>query len=334
MFQSLLIDHVVKSQPDALDSLIRVVTRTVENNGFKILVVDDTRTARSMLISLLARRQFQVLEARSGLEALKIMAAHQNEIDLVITDYHMPDMDGHELTQQIRALKSSEELRIIGVSASSDRTLSAQFLKAGASDFLYRPFVLEELQCRIDNNIETLKQLKRLKYFAERDSLTSLSNRRHFFELGRRLAREAQRHNRESAIAILDIDHFKKVNDTYGHEAGDIVLKTVANLLSSFAETGPHVAARLGGEEFVVYLRDISGKAAFEFCNAIRAAISAAEIPVHAHRLSVTASIGVADITHGETFDNYLNAADQFLYMAKNKGRNRVYCEGVMLGMF
>ncbi|WP_188129519.1 diguanylate cyclase [Rhizobium sp. RU20A] len=334
VFRPLLIGHVARTEPDALDRLLAIVTRMVENSVFKILVVDDTTSARSMLSSLLTMRQFQVFEARSGQAALKIMAAHQNEIDLVITDYHMPDMDGHELTQRIRALRSSEELRIIGISASSDRTLSAQFLKAGASDFLYRPFVLEELQCRIDNNIETLKQLKRLKYFAERDSLTSLSNRRHFFEIGRQRAREAQRHNLESAIAILDIDHFKKVNDTYGHEAGDTVLKAVAGLLSRFAEKGPHVAARLGGEEFVLYLQGVKGKSAFEFCNAILAAISATQIPVNAHTLSVTASIGVADIEHGETFENYLNAADQFLYMAKNKGRNRVYCEGVMLGLY
>lgn len=328
-----LLDYILKDSTDSVTRVINAVKSIAENSGFTILVVDDARAARSGLVDLLTRRQFNVFEARSGKEALDIMAQQPN-IDMVITDYHMPDMDGYQLIQRIREEKSSEELRILGVSSSSDRRLSALFLKAGASDFVYRPFVAEELQCRIDNNIETLKQLRRLKYFAERDPLTALSNRRHFFETGIRLSQENERLERESAVAILDVDFFKKVNDTYGHEAGDVVLKDIANLLASEVESERHLVARLGGEEFSLYLQGLSGRNAFEFCDRLREKIADLDISVHGNTIRITASIGVADVQPGETFDNHLNAADQFLYMAKHGGRNRVFCEGKLTGAF
>lgn len=328
-----LLDYILKDSVDSVARTVLAVKRIVENSAFTVLVVDDARSARSGLVDLLTRRQFKVFEARSGAEALKIMAVHPN-IDLIITDYHMPDMDGYQLIQRIRMEKTSEELRIVGVSSSSDRRLSALFLKAGASDFIYRPFVAEELQCRIDNNIETLKQLRRLRYYAERDPLTGLSNRRLFFEAGMRMARENERDNCHSAIAILDVDHFKKVNDTFGHEAGDVVLKAVADTLAEQVGGTRHLVARFGGEEFALYLHDMAGRAAFDFCNGIRAAVEALAIEVNGKTIRITASLGVADVQPEETFDNHLNAADQFLYMAKNSGRNRVFCEGVLLGQF
>ena len=328
-----LLDYILKDSADSVARAVHSVKCIVENSAFTVLVVDDARSARSGLVDLLTRRQFKVFEARSGSEALKIMAVQPN-IDLIITDYHMPDMDGYQLIQRIRTEKTSEELRIVGVSSSSDRRLSALFLKAGASDFIYRPFVAEELQCRIDNNIETLKQLRRLKYYAERDPLTGLSNRRLFFETGIRMARENERANRASAVAILDVDHFKKVNDTYGHEAGDVVLKAVADTLAEKVEGTRHLVARLGGEEFALYLHDLAGRAAFDFCNGVREAVEALVIEVNDKMIHITASIGVAAVQPEETFDNPLNAADQFLYMAKNGGRNRVFCEGVLLGQF
>lgn len=328
-----LIDYIVKDGPAALDRTVRTAKRIIENHTFTILVVDDTRSARSGLVDILRRHNFRVFDARSGTDALKIMATC-GQVDLVVTDYHMPDMDGYQLIQKIRMEKSSEELRIIGISSSSDRRLSALFLKAGASDFIYRPVLAEELQCRIDNNVETLKQLRRLKYFAERDPLTSLSNRRHFFEVGLKRVRENERNGLPSAVAILDIDHFKKVNDTLGHEAGDTVLKAVATTLATRVAGTDHQVGRLGGEEFALYLHGLCGRSAYEFCDELRHTIEGLTIDVHGKPIGVTTSIGVADVQPEESFDNHLNAADQFLYMAKNGGRNRVMCEGLLTGAF
>jgi diguanylate cyclase (GGDEF)-like protein len=234
-------------------------------------------------------------------------------------------MDGYELTRRIRTQRSSEELRIVGVSSSSDRLLSASFLKAGASDFIYRPFVPEELQCRIDNNIETLKQIKRLRYLAERDYLTGLPNRRCFFEKAQVLMRETQEAHLDSAVAILDIDHFKTINDTFGHEAGDRVLKALADVLGEVCAKPKHLTARLGGEEFAIYFKGLDAFQAHSLCEAIRTRIEAMTIALNGTDVSVTVSLGVVEIEPGEPFDNQLNAADQLLYMAKANGRNRVY---------
>ncbi len=321
--QKKIIDYIVKDGPRTVETVLHTVARILSNSAFTILVVDDARSARSGLVEILKRQNFRVLEAHSGTQALEIIEA-EDKIELVVTDYHMPDMDGYELTRRIRETRSSEEMRIVGVSSSTDRWLSASFLKAGACDFIYRPFVPEELQCRIDNNIETLKQIQRLRYLADRDYLTGLSNRRCFFEKTRHM--EATRTPEHcSSVAILDIDHFKKINDTYGHEAGDRVLKMVADALAETCAPAKHFAARLGGEEFALYLRNTDAFQAHSFCEKVRQQIEELVMEVNNHEIAVTVSIGVVETETGESFDNNLNAADQLLYLAKSSGRNRVY---------
>lgn len=315
-----IIDYIVKDSGRTVDIVIHTVRRILANGGFKILVVDDARAARSGLTDMLKHQNFQVVEAWSGRQALEILAEDET-IELVITDYHMADMDGYELTKRIRATHDSEKIRIIGVSSSSDRLLSASFLKAGASDFIYRPFVLEELKCRIDNNIETLIQLKHLRRLAERDYLTGLANRRHFFAR----MRDLERLPFNGSVALLDIDHFKHVNDTYGHDAGDGVLKEISAVMARRCNQAKHIAARLGGEEFALYLHHLDAFQAHSFCEQLRREIEEAEIPVGGRSLSVTVSIGVVEMEDGEPFGNHLNAADQLLYLAKTSGRNRVF---------
>jgi diguanylate cyclase (GGDEF)-like protein len=239
----------------------------------------------------------------------------------------MPDMSGYELTRRIRHRFGSDKVRVIGVSSSTDRMLSASFLKAGASDFLYRPFVAEELQCRIANNVETLTQMKQLRAAAACDYLTGLYNRRYFYDNGPKLVNECLRRKVASSVAILDIDHFKRLNDTYGHEIGDRVLKAVAGRLSTMFEGSDNLLSRLGGEEFAILFPQMDSLAATRLCDDIRSDISHLRVMADDEELAVTVSIGVAEIAGYETFENYLNAADQFLYMAKHKGRNQVYSD-------
>ena len=318
-----IIDYIIKDGRRTIDLVVSTVARILENSAFSVLVVDDARSARCELVEILQRQNFRVIETHSGKDALRILANDDN-IQLVITDYHMPDMDGYELTRRIRDTRSSDELRIVGVSSSIDRLLSASFLKAGASDFIYRPFVPEELQCRIDNSIETMKQLKHLRHLAERDHLSGLANRRYFFEKMRSIEKTTTAED-TGAIAILDIDHFKSVNDTYGHEAGDRVLRALSEVLAGLCAPGKHIPARLGGVEFAIYLRDMNAFQAHTFCENIRVAAGAMRVAVHGKEISFTVSIGCVEIEKGESFDNQLNGADQLLYMAKANGRNRVY---------
>jgi diguanylate cyclase (GGDEF)-like protein len=288
--------------------------------------VDDLVSARRALVDLLEAQQFMVVEAGTGVEALAVLDEYA-DIELVVTDHHMPDMDGYELTRRIRRRYGSDRLRVIGVSSSTDRLLSAAFLKAGASDFVYRPFVPEELACRIAHNVETLMQIKQLRAAASSDYLTGLYNRRYFYDQGPRIVNECLRESRPASVAILDIDHFKRLNDTYGHEIGDKVLKAVAMRLNSLFEGSDNLLSRLGGEEFAILFNELDSRAATALCDKVRADLATLKVNADGEDLSVTVSIGVAEIVDYETFENYLNAADQFLYMAKHKGRNLVYSD-------
>lgn len=318
-----LVDYIIKQGKPSVERLVHSVRRIIENGTISVLVVDDMKITRSDMIEFLERQNFRVISADTGTDALREMAEDPS-IEIVLTDYYMPDMDGYELTRQIRARHGSDRIRIIGVSSSSDRHLSASFLKAGASDFIYRPFTPEELQCRIDNNVETLSQLKRLRYMAERDPLTTLFNRRAFFERAAAYLDQLPQNSGVGAVAIFDIDHFKRINDNFGHDVGDTVLRKVASILLEAAEEFDILPARLGGEEFAVLFphrtRDDALHLARHLLNQIRSCL----FEPSDRSFTISASVGLVELDSKEPLDNQLNAADQMLYLAKNSGRDRI----------
>jgi len=316
-----VIDYVLKDNEFALSNLVNTVKRALNNRNTRILVVDDTRTTRKVLARMLSIQQYAVVEAGSGQEALTILDANP-DIQLVVSDYYMPDMDGFELAHRIR--RRHPQVRLLGISSSTDRTTSAGFLKAGAHDFVSRPFVLEELQCRIASNVETLTQLKQLQDLAARDFLTGLFNRRHFFERGRKLVDEAREMGVPVSIAILDIDHFKRLNDRYGHDGGDRALTAVARSLSVSAERGFNLLARVGGEEFAILFPGADLTEATRLCDDIREAIARETLKLGEDTLALTVSLGVATIGPEDELDICLGRADRALYAAKQSGRNRV----------
>ncbi|KQU55903.1 diguanylate cyclase [Sphingomonas sp. Leaf339] len=323
-----IIDYFFKNANDIVDHVVRTVARFTDKLAPSVLIVDDMESGRSVLAQLLRHQHYRIFQAASGAEALRILA-DDDAIQLVITDHHMADMDGHELTRRIRARYAADRIRIIGISASSDPFLSAQFLKAGASDFIYRPFITEEVRYRIESNIDTLGQIKHLRFLADRDPLTSLYNRRAFFERAHPMVDDLRANDGQGSIAILDIDHFKKVNDRYGHDAGDKVIKQVARVLEDCCARGNAITARFGGEEFIILFTDLPQHEVHARCDAIRTTIENIGIPYNDAVLRITASIGAALIQPAEGLDNNLNAADQMLYMAKNGGRNRVVYDAV-----
>lgn len=154
-----IVDYVLKDNIFAVDMLVEAVCRFLTNHRHHVLIVDDSATARALLSSRLKRYNFRVSVAENGAKALALLKANP-DIHLVITDYNMPDIDGFELTRRIRAARGSHELRVIGVSSSTDRLISAKFLKAGGNDFMLRPFMDEEFYCRVNQNLDTLMQIQ------------------------------------------------------------------------------------------------------------------------------------------------------------------------------
>lgn len=317
-----VLDYVIKDSPSSLDYVVSMVGRIYGNRMIRALVVDDSKTSRRYLVDLMRLYQFEVVEADGGAKALEMILADPT-IKLLITDHHMPGMSGFDLINTVRRNRPRHDLAIIGVSASGDASLSAKFIKFGANDFINKPFLREEFFCRVSQNIDLLENIEALKDAANKDFLTGLPNRRYFFEFGERLMARARRDEKRVVVANLDIDFFKKVNDTYGHDAGDIVLKGVARILADTLRRPTDIAARLGGEEFAFYAEDMSLAEAGAFFDGVRARIEAAAFETEAGTLKVTASIGIV-IGGADELGTLLNLADAKLYDAKEGGRNRV----------
>jgi diguanylate cyclase (GGDEF)-like protein len=318
-----VVDYVLKENPQSVDYVVSLVGRVYHNASVKILVVEDSAFSRKHLTQLLGVYQYQVLESKNGTHALKTLKEHP-DIKLAIIDYYMPDMDGVELTCNIRSTHTKDALGIIGISAQGNNVMSAQFIKNGANDFITKPFVHEEFYCRVTQNIEMIEYMERIKQASHKDYLTDLYNRRYFFESGQLLYANALRRHLSIAVAMLDLDHFKQINDTYGHKAGDTVLQHVASLLKNrFRQTD--IVARFGGEEFCVIVSNMELDTVIDLLNNVRVMIAQADIEVDTHRLRVTVSIGVC-CRLKTSLEAMVNEADAMLYQAKKQGRNRVIC--------
>ena len=316
-----VVDYVSKESPDSLDYLVSLVRRISLNKYVHILVVDDSQTVRNHLVRLLTAHEFIVHEANDGAYALSILERHP-EIKVVITDYFMPGMDGVELTRRIRRSRRKDELAVIGISAYGNTILSARFIKNGANDFLNKPFSSEEFYCRVTQNLEMLEYIQKLRETSIRDPLTGLYNRRHFFEAAKAIHSRLCCGQAVMTLAMIDIDHFKKVNDTYGHAVGDEVLKHVAHGLANRFR-GSDFVARLGGEEFCVIAAGLEGQHAMDVFNDLRNSIERSKAKAGKTSVGVTISIGICDKPCG-SLDAMLAAADAALYKAKRTGRNRV----------
>jgi diguanylate cyclase (GGDEF)-like protein len=216
--------------------------------------------------------------------------------------------------------EDKEKLAIIGISAINEKSLSARFIKYGANDFLTKPFAPEELQCRINHNLETLELLAKLRETTYRDYLTQLFNRRYLFEKAEKQFRAAKSAGHPITMGVMDIDHFKRINDAHGHHAGDTVLRTISAL---FSEHFPDcITFRLGGEEFGLIMLNIPFEVALTRIEQFRQDLKDTPMDL-GHPVYITASFGVTDEL-ADQLDEMLQAADRLLYQAKQQGRDRI----------
>ena len=327
VLQQDIIDYVLKNTPGSLDYLVWLVQRLERNRRIAALVVDDSRSARQHAAALLSMYGFRVIEAADGEAGLAMLDANP-DIRLAIVDQEMPGMKGHEFTRRLRARHARDHLAIIGISGTSDGSLVPRFLKSGANDFLHKPFSREEFFCRVSQNIDQLELIGTLQDLATRDFLTGLPNRRHFLAECHALLPNTLGRQQSVTAAIIDIDHFKHINDTYGHEAGDVALKAVAQAIARHSGT-QDLVARFGGEEFCALVPYLGESESVEYFESLRAQIEALEVDVGGQTLRMTVSIGVFRTRFpGQTLNHLLSEADRRLYLAKAGGRNRVVSSG------
>jgi diguanylate cyclase (GGDEF)-like protein len=321
-----IIDYVNKGGTDDINYIIQIIERLRKNQNHKVLVVDDSMVFRKQMQNMLENLFFNVTTVAHGEEALGMLKA-KPDISLVLTDYNMPVMDGLELTYEIRKTYTKDELSILAISSNADSEITALFLKHGANDYITKPFSKEEFSVRVNNSIETLENIQTILNYANRDYLTGLYNRRYFFKAMDEYIEESHEHGEKFAIAMVDIDHFKSVNDTYGHDVGDKVIVTLADILRS--STSPRdIVSRFGGEEFCIVLKNINRYSAFDILERIRTEVQNYTFHVDKNReLNFTISMGVVLYNEDESLEENINEADMMLYKAKNTGRNQVVFE-------
>lgn len=316
-----VLDYFIKNSIEDFKKVVDEVKRLDTNRKKTILIVDDSKPVRKVIANILKRYNYNTLEAEDGEDALKVIEQNKG-IQVVITDYNMPKMDGYELIQRLRNSYDKDEMAIIGLSANDMKSVSTRFLKHGANDFLKKPFEDDELHIRVGQNIELLDKIGQIKDFANKDLLTGLHNRRYFFDAGAQLYQNARQGHITLTCGMVDIDHFKKLNDTYGHHAGDLALKALAGVLEESFERGDLIA-RFGEEEFCVLSPNMPDDDVQRIFEEVRERIGSIVIEVGGNRVSFTASIGVSTIL-GKDLDDMIGIADDMLYRAKEDGRDRV----------
>jgi diguanylate cyclase (GGDEF)-like protein len=323
MLQKNIIDYVNKGGVDDINYIIQIIKRLQKNKEHKVLVVDDSMVFRKQMDGFLKNLFYQVYTVAHGEEALGMLEAH-SDISLMITDYNMPVMNGLELVHKVRKQKTKNDLCIIAISGKGDEEINALFLKHGANDYITKPFSKEEFSCRINNSIEALENIHIITNHANRDYLTGLYNRRYFFDNMQSYIEEISDTNEKFAVAMIDIDHFKKVNDTYGHEVGDKAIIYLADILRT-SISYRDLVSRFGGEEFCIVLKNINRYSATDILERIRADVESCTLTtLKGEKVKLTVSIGATMYVDEDGLDEAINNADMMLYNAKTNGRNQV----------
>lgn len=287
-----------------------------------VLVVDDDNDKRLLLKVALEMAGYEVYTAQDGAEGLAGVERFQP--DLIITDVMMPYMDGYEFARRVRANPLTRFIPIIiQTAARNDAQGMRRGAEVGALGYITDPTDLDLLMARAQTLLDFKNYLDSCEEAAFTDHLTGLANRRRFERQLEREVTRTLRYYRPFCLLLLDIDNFKQVNDSYGHEAGDEAIRRIAKILQA-GTRGIDTAARIGGEEFAVILTETELSGGLEVAERLRLAIKAEEIPVVG---PVTASFGVAEFPLcAQTGRELVAVADATMYEAKREGRDRVVC--------
>lgn len=298
------------------------------NISGKALYLEDSLTVAKATDAKLKRLGLQMDHAFSIAEAMQLL--NSNKYELIMTDIVLQDNEtGIDFIRHLRADSRFAQTPILAVTSLESINRRIQALQSGANDYISKPVLDEELFARINNLISSTRlveqltrERQRLLELATKDHLTGLYNRHFLTELAKRRFADANRLHTPLSVMVIDIDHFKKINDQYGHQVGDKVLQRIANLLLSLCAAEEQFVARFGGEEFVVLLNGHNLEAACELAQQLCQSLQR----LQPEGITATASIGVACLSDAteEYFDEVFARADKALYLAKQQGRNQV----------
>jgi diguanylate cyclase (GGDEF)-like protein len=315
------VDVIDRDSPAGLFRLLEFVNRIRDNQRHQVLVLYPETPERDRMVQLLRYYRLGVQVVPNIAEAMR-MLDDRRDFRIAVVGSHLGAISGEEVIRCLRSSHDHESLAILGLSEMGDWSTAQSYLKSGANDFLMVPFPVEEFYCRVLNIVRAVDMVDRLTNAATRDHLTGMHNRRFLFDMGGKLFASMQRGQISLSAAMVDIDHFKAINDTFGHEAGNTVLRRIADIMGKrFRKTD--VVSRIGGEEFAVLMVNMTDEGMHECFEGLRQRIASEPFIFNGIPLQVTASFGVTN-TPADSLQEFLDNADRLLYLAKNSGRNRV----------
>lgn len=288
------------------------------NNKAVVLIVDDAPT-NVQALALLLKEEYMVKVATNGVRALEL-ASQDPMPDLILLDVQMPEMSGYDVLKILKENSETADIPIIFVTGKDTVEDEEYGLELGAMDYITKPIRPSIVKARIKTHITLKQQHDLLVGMATQDQLTGLYNRHYLSDVLSKKFSQSKRHDEPMSVIIIDIDHFKKVNDIFGHLMGDVVLKAVAKVIAE-NERKEDIAARFGGEEFVLVLDNCTAHDALVKAEGLRKKVEALE----PEGIKVSASFGVAQFdVSNKDYEELLSNADKALYIAKEEGRNRV----------
>lgn len=307
----------------------------------KILIVDDSPVEMKIIRRFLEGK-YEIFEANSGQTALEL--ANEVKPDLILMDIIMPAMDGIAVCRKLKSQPVTADIPVIFITAVSDSREVVRGFEAGGQDYITKPFFSQELCARIKvhldlkisretlqgyakelelKNRELSQVLEKLRILAMTDYMTGLANRRSMMQQIKKETVNLEQNAGKATILLADIDNFKQINDTYGHDCGDLVIKEIADLLKSVVRQNT-VVARWGGEEFLIMLPDVGMQDGQAIAERIRTVVATAPFYCGEQKFSVTVTVGVAELDQKLGFDASIQKADQALYQGKQKSKNCV----------
>lgn len=304
-----IIDYIIKDDYHTIDYLVKFVKSLYKNRKRNVLIINDNKKDRTFQKKILKKIKLNITEASSVEEAVSKM--ENKKFDTIITKLNLPALNGEDLIKKVREKNDINDLPIIVISENKDEKHLIKCLKIGANDYIKKPFTREELKIRVNNIFDIYDNFRSILESSQIDKLTQVYNRNYLETSFENLFNSFK----TKCIVMLDIDHFKQINDTYGHLIGDEILKHFAEILKKNVRKSDKII-RYGGEEFLLFMPSTSKQEAIIILNKIKNSLKAYK------DINYTFSAGVAD--EGETLAEMIRIADERLYAAKKSGRNKI----------